>query len=228
MTDRERYKRTFSKLHASEEILLEVNNMKKIKIMPVRRLVAVAAAAMLIAAMATVAYANDVGGIQRHFQIWLNGMPVEVEFSMPDEDTGSYVISYKDDNGEEQMVYGHIASVDIGEADGEADAAAMKSLTAPQVEYRDDGTVWVHYNGKDMEITDLFEDGVCQLELETEQFETEDGEVTKSQYLTIQYGDGSGYVSTRDFVSSIGGDHGSTWIVTDDGTAVDGDNIENP
>lgn len=205
MTDRERYKRTFSRLHASDEILLEVNSMKKIKIMPMRRLLAIAAAAALIAAMATVAYAADIGGFRRHFQIWLSdGTPVEIEFNMPEGEMGNYTASFKDGNGNDVVIYGEIASGKAGEGGGEADAEAMGSLTldAPQVEYRDDGTVWVHYNDRDIEITDLFDKGVCHLELENEQFETEDGEVAKSVYLTIQYGEGEGYASVQGYISN--------------------------
>lgn len=241
MTNRERYKRAFSGLHASGE-MMEVASMKKIRIMPIRRLVAVAAAALLIAAMATVAYANDVGGIQTTIQILLkdgtllnvtdireitldDGTVVKSAFfetvDMEPKDDIEIEVNY---NGENQVVHGTVVSMEPGEVDAEA----MGSREAFSVEYRDDGTVWVHYNDRDIEITDLFEDGVCHLELEKEQFETEDGEATKSTYLTIQYGEGEGYASVGEFVSRIGGDYGSTWVVTDDGTAVDGDEGENP
>lgn len=227
MTDRERYKRTFSKLHASEEILLEVNSMKKIRIMPIRRLAAIAAAAMLIAAMATVAYANDIGGIQTTIQILLkdgtllnvtdireikleDGTVVKSAFFETDgtEFEGNDVECEVIYNGEPQAVHGYITYIPSGElmeTDGEADAEAMPSVEAAEVEYRDDGTVWVHYNGKDMEITDLFVDGVCHLELENKTVEIEDGEETKSVSLTIQYGEGSGYASVEEFVSSYSG-----------------------
>ena len=224
MTDRERYKRTFSQLHASDRVMMEVTSMKKIKVMPMRRLIAIAAAVVLIAAMATVAYAADIGGFRRHFQIWLkDGTPVDVEFNMPDGELGNYTASFKDENGNEVVIYGEIASGDAGDATGDAEAETMSSLNAPQVEYRDDGTVWVHYNGKDIEVTNLFEKGVCHLELENEQLETEDGEVTKSLYVTIQYGEGY-TTSTEGFVHSIGGDHGSTWVWTDEETPEEGEN----
>lgn len=216
MTDRQRYKRTFSQLHASEEILTEVNSMKNIKIMPVRRLVAVAAAALLIAAMATVAYAADIGGIQTTIQILLkdgtllnvtdireivleDGTIVKSAFfetsDMESTDDIEIEVSY---DGEPYVVYGTVVSMEPGEVDAESTG----SLEAFPVEYRDDGTVWVHYNDRDIGITDLFEGGVCSLELENEQVEAVDGEVTKSTYLTIQYGEGEGYASVGDFVSS--------------------------
>lgn len=222
MTNRERYKRAFSGLHASGE-MMEVASMKKIKIMPIRRLVAVAAAALLIAAMATVAYANDVGGIQTTIQILLkdgtllnvtdireitldDGTVVKSAYfeTTGDEFEGTDVECEVTYNGEPQTVHGYITYIPDGEfmeTDGEVDSAAMPSVEAAEVEYRDDGTVWVHYNDRDIEITDLFEDGVCHLELENEQFETEDGEATKSTYLTIQYGEGEGFASVDEFVS---------------------------
>lgn len=211
MTDRERYKRTFSGLHASEEILTEVETMKNVKIIPVRRLVAIAAAALLIAAMATVAYANDIGGIQNTIQIlFKDGTLLMTDIQEITLDDGTIVKSAyfetvdtefeRDDveievnyDGEPQAVYGYIVSGEVSEA--------MPSVETPEVEYRDDGTVWVHYNGKDIEITDLFEDGICHLELENEQVEVEDGEETKSVSLTIQYGESEGFASVDEFVS---------------------------
>lgn len=204
MTDRERYKRTFSKLHASEEILLEVNSMKKIKIMPIRRLAAIAAAAMLIAAMATVAYANDIGGIQETIQILLkDGTLLKVtdirEYKQEDGSTVKTAIFQVDEDGNAEAVHGQVTSMEAGESDLLVDTEVMASADVAEVEYKDDGTVWVHYNGEDIEITDLFEDGVCYLELENEQI---DDETTRSVYLTIQYGEGAGYTSTDEFIAS--------------------------
>ena len=70
MTDKERYKRTFSLLRASQEDFMEVKAMNdNVRILPVRKLAALCAAVVLVVAMATVAYAADVGGIQRAVQV---------------------------------------------------------------------------------------------------------------------------------------------------------------
>ena len=64
MTDKERYKRAFSLLRASDYSKMEVKSMNNVRILPVRRLVALCAAVALVAAMASVAYAADLGGVQ--------------------------------------------------------------------------------------------------------------------------------------------------------------------
>ena len=52
----------------------------------------------------------------------------------------------------------------------------------PEVEYREDGTVWAYYLDQSLEITDLFdENGVCFVQLKS-------GENT--QYLTVKWQDG--------------------------------------
>ena len=74
MTDKERYKRTFSLLRASQEDFMEVKAMNdNVRILPVRKLAALCAAVVLVVAMATVANAADVGGIRRAVQIWVHG-----------------------------------------------------------------------------------------------------------------------------------------------------------
>lgn len=72
----------------------------------------------------------------------------------------------------------------------------METLDMPDVEYRDDGTVWVYYRSKAKEITDRFNsDGVCFVQLR-------DGK--EILYLTVKYKDGfsassSGFVQPDDF-----------------------------
>lgn len=57
------------------------------------------------------------------------------------------------------------------------------------VEYREDGTVWVYYRDQALEITNLFdENGVCFVKLE-------DG--SNTLYLTVRYGNGYSYSSSR-------------------------------
>ena len=109
MTDKERYKRTFSRLHASDHCLMEVETMKIRKIAPVRRMISVCAAAVLIAAMATVAYAADLGGIQRTVQVWIHGDQTNAVLELSG---GSYTLTY-DEEGEQKTVGGGGVSFDI-------------------------------------------------------------------------------------------------------------------
>lgn len=57
----------------------------------------------------------------------------------------------------------------------------MEQLMMPEVEYEDDGSVWVYWLDQKIDITDKFEDGVCYVKLVS-------GEETK--YVTVQYQNG--------------------------------------
>lgn len=180
MTDKERYQRTFSRLHASEKSFVEVKKMKNVKILPVRRFVAVCAAALMIAAMATVAYAADVGGIQRTIRYWLHGEPGTALLTM--KEPGNYVVTYEDENGEEvTMGGGGVAMDGFGRERPLTEDEIIESLNRPTVEYLEDGTVWVYYKDQSMEITDKFEDGIANIQIP-------DGDETL--YMSVRYQDG--------------------------------------
>ena len=57
----------------------------------------------------------------------------------------------------------------------------MEQINQPDVEYEDDGSVWLYYRDRKLDITDRFEDGICYVKLT-------DGKDVK--YLTIKYNDG--------------------------------------
>lgn len=179
MTDKERYKRTFSALRASQLEFKEEMTMNKTKILPVRRLVSLCAAALMIAAMATVAYAADVGGIRRAVQVWIHGDQTN---AVMDIQNGHYLLSYEDENGEPQTVGGGGVAIDaFGRERPLTEEEILDHLDTPEVEYKEDGTVWVYYRGQTLEITDLFQDGVCYVQLK-------DGDEVR--YLTVQYQEG--------------------------------------
>ena len=181
MTNREKYKQAFSVLRASDDFDLEANHMKQTaKQFRLRKAVVLAAACVMVIGSATIAYAADVGGIQRTVQLWLRGeqTAVTIEF----DGTGGYNMEYTDEEG--NVRYGGGAGVAI-EADGTERPATeeeiMEILSRPEVEYRDDGSVWVYWLGQAVEITDRFEDGVCYVQLVN-------GEDT--MYVTVRYQDG--------------------------------------
>lgn len=145
-----------------------------------RKAVVLAAACAMVIGSASIAYAADVGGIQRTVQLWLHGeqTAVTIEF----DGAGGYNMEYTDEEG--NVRYGGGAGVAI-EADGTerpvTEEEIMERLSRPEVEYRDDGSVWVYWLGQAVEITDRFEDGVCYVQLVN-------GEDT--MYVTIRYQDG--------------------------------------
>ena len=177
MTDKERYQRTFSLLHASGDRFVEVSNMKNVKIMPVRRFVAVCAAALMVAAMATVAYAADVGGIQRAVQVWIHGDQTD---AVLDIQGGSYTLNYLDQEGQQHTMGGGGVAIDAnGQERPLTEDEIMEHLDYPKVDFQEDGSVWAYYHNQKMDITDKFESGVCYVQVK-------DGK--QVFYLTVQEG----------------------------------------
>ena len=98
MTNREKYKQAFSVLRASDDFDLEANHMKQTaKQFRLRKAVVLAAACVMVIGSATIAYAADVGGIQRTVQLWLHGeqTAVTIEF----DGAGGYSAEYGDEAG---------------------------------------------------------------------------------------------------------------------------------
>lgn len=177
MTNKERYQRTFSTLHASENCIREVNAMRKTHKVYWKKLTAACAAAVMVLAMASVAYAKDVGGIQRDVQIWLHG---ELTAAVMVVEDGEYTMTYTDENGETRERQGGGIVYD-GPFRGARPMTADELLEvppSPEAEFDDDGSVWLYYMDQKLEITDKFdEDGFC--------------------YVTVMEGDHPLYVTVK-------------------------------
>lgn len=200
MTDKEKFQKTFEKLHASPDVITEVLSMseerKVVSINKKRSIhrVAVAVAAMIIAVgSGSVVYAMDLGGIQRIVQIWIHGEQTDAVFTV---DEGEYTLEYKDKEGDTvQQSGGGIALEEDGTERPLTEEELWEEVTAPEVEYKEDGTIWVYYKNQKLNITDKFENEICYLQLE-------DGDEVK--YLTIKYQNGyamssHGYVQSSEF-----------------------------
>lgn len=200
MTDKGRFQETFKYLHASPEIITEVLNMSEEKrVISVNRKrnmgrVAAAVAALVIAVgSGSVAYAMDLGGIQRIVQVWIHGDQTDAVFTVNE---GEYTLEYENEEGNlVQQSGGGIAF----EADGTqrplTEEELWEDVTVPDVEYKEDGTVWVYYKNQGLNITNKFENEICYLQLE-------DGDEVK--FLTIKYQNGyamspHGYVQPWEF-----------------------------
>lgn len=194
MTNKQRYQQTFSALHASESSLLEVTNMKQTKKRYIPRLAAVCAAVILVTGLATVAYAKDIGGIQRKIQIWINGDQTDAVLDIRGSE---YSVTYQDADGQSHAFGGGGVAFN---ADGSerplTEEEILDHLDMPDVTYRKDGTVWVAYRGRETEITDKFdEDGICYVQITADD---------NTLYLTVKYNNGyasspNGYISPREF-----------------------------
>ena len=181
MTNREKYKQAFSAIRASDDFSLEVEKMEKIvKHLRFKTVAAVAAACIMLIGSATVAYAADLGGIQRTVQIWIHGeqTAATIEF----DGNGSYSMSYTDGEGNTQnQSGGGVEFAPDGTQVPVSEEDLLEQLTAPDVQYEDDGTVWVYWLDQKIDITDKFENGVCYVKL------VNDGEAL---YMTVKYENG--------------------------------------
>lgn len=179
MTNREKYQRTFSTLHASGDIIREVKTMKTNHRVYISKLAAVCAAAALVLAMASVAYAADIGGIQRTVQIWLRGEQTDAVFES--NGNGEYTLTYTDENGVVHESGG--GGVEIDQFGRERPLTAEELLdeldrSSPDIEFEDDGTATLYYKDQVIVLTDFDADGFCYYKLN-------DGE--RDMYLTIKY-----------------------------------------
>ena len=189
MTNKARYQKTFAVLHASRASLEEVKRMQAnhtYRPVRVKRLVAVCAALVALFALSAVAYAADVGGIQRTIQIWLHGELTDAVFQV---ENGSYTLDIPNEDGPTSHRAGGGVAYDNGTERPLTEEELLDELDSPEVEYKDDGTVMVYYHDQSLDITDLFdEDGVCYLQLE------EDGHPL---YMTVKYQNGYATSTTR-------------------------------
>lgn len=181
MTNKEKYKKAFSAVHPSDEFYLEVEKMKKIKKQHIfKTMVASIAGCMLFMASATAAYAMDIGGIQRVIQLWIHGDRTDVTIQFDDD--GTYGMEYTDADGNMNYRAGGGISIDLdGTSRPLTEEELMEDLMMPDVEYKDDGSVWVYWLDQKVDITDKFEDGVCYVKLVK-------GEET--MYVTVRYKNG--------------------------------------
>lgn len=189
MSEQEKFKKTFEKLHASPDMIAEVLNMdenEKIVSMKKHRLPAVAAAAIALAIFmgtGSVAYAMDLGGIQRIVQVWIHGDQTNATLTIDnvsDEngDYSTYSLEYQDADGKEAVRSGGGTAI---EEDGTSrpltEEEMMEQLNEPEVLCEDNGRIMVYYMDQKLDITDKFVDDYCFVQLKA------DG---KTIYMTVQ------------------------------------------
>lgn len=181
MTNKEKYKQAFSALHSPNEMNMEVEKMKMINKKARFR---VAAAAIMVGLLMVggggVAYAADIGGIQRTVQLWIEGDQTDVTFEY--NTSGTYQMSYQlKDGTTEKREGGGVAIEEDGSERPLTESELLEYLNSPEVEYKEDGTVWVYYYDQKIEITDQFKDDVCYVKVSNGK---------ETLYMTILYQDG--------------------------------------
>ena len=180
MTNKENYQRTFSALHASEKLKLEDRIMSKKKRTYIPRVAIVLVAMVVILGSGSAAYANNLGGIQRSLQVLFRGDQTTVTFDL---DKGTYSGTYQTPDGKtEEFSGGGVATNPDGTVRPVTEEEMIAHLNQPDVDYLDDGSVWLYYHNQAIEITDMFnEDGVCFIQVHY-------GDETR--YVTVKYGKG--------------------------------------
>lgn len=181
MTNKEKYKQAFSVLKTSENFSLEVEKMAmRNKKRTMKTVAAAVAACLLLVGGSGTAYAANLGGIQRTIQLWIHGDQTDAAITFDSD--GSYNMSYQDENGEIVEAGGGGVSIN---ADGSERALTeeelMDHLNEPEVDYKEDGSVWVYYYNQKIDITDKFEDDFCYVKVSN-------GDETL--YMTIKYQNG--------------------------------------
>lgn len=184
MMNKEKYKRAFSVLKPSEISFQEVDNMARLqKKTRIKTAAAIVIGCILIGGTGT-AYAANVGGIQRTVQLWIHGDQTTATLNVSDD--GTYTMEYYDEDGNlSQSGGGGIAMDADGTTRPLTEAELLAEIDSPEVEYEEDGSVWVYYHNQSVEITDKFnEDKVCYVKIA-------DG--NKTLYLTVKYQNGYSY-----------------------------------
>ena len=191
MNNKEKYQRTFSALNPSTDYLeiivkTEDSEMKERKRVSLPKLLAACVTIIaVLAAMSAIAYATDIGGIQRKIQIWTQGELTDAELNITtDGESSEYTISYTDENGEEHISEGGGVAIGLfGKERPLTEEEIIEHLNEPQLMVDDDGKVMIYCRDQKLDITDKFDDGVCYVKL------TVDG---KLLYITVAI-DGEGY-----------------------------------
>lgn len=180
MTNKEKYQRTFSVLHASGDCMMEVKPMNRTMKRSLPGFAAACAAIVLMLGLSAVAYAADIGGIQRSIQLWFQGEQTDAVLEIRN---GEYTLGFQDAAGNTHEIHGGGVAL---EPDGQerplTEDEIMEHLEMPQVAYEDDGSVWVYYQSQKLDITSMFdENGVCYVLLK-------DG--SNSRYMTVKHDGG--------------------------------------
>lgn len=188
MTNKEKYQKAFSVLQLPESSSWEVEKMARLqKKAKVKTAAAIITGCLLVGGAGT-AYAANVGGIQRTIQLWIHGDQTTATLEI--SGNGTYTMEILDGDGNSTSQDGGGFAID---ADGTERPLTpdelMEELDSPDVEYLDDGTVWVYYHNQKINITDKFDkDKICYVKIA-------DG--SNVLYLTVKYQNGYSYSSDK-------------------------------
>ena len=120
--------------------------MKQTSHFPVRKLIILCTAFILLLSTSIICYAEDVGGIRRTIQLWIHGYQTT---AVMDIQNGEYAITYEDADGTpHEQAGGVVINPDGYErpmTDEEVMEHVMEEAQRPEIDYKKDGSVWVYY-----------------------------------------------------------------------------------
>lgn len=185
MTNKERYQRCFSTLHASESCMMEVKMMSNRRISYRPKLTAALVAAVLMLSLSVAAYATDFAGIRTAIQLWSRGEQTDAVLELTEN---GYELTYEGENGKPNKMYNFtIKEGYYGEERPMTEEEVIEYLAnaKPEVVYKDDGSAWLYYKDQKIDISDKFdENGICKIKV-------------MDKYITIRYQDGLSYSDTE-------------------------------
>ena len=147
MTNKEKYQKAFSTLHASDNISLEVEIMEKNKkLYRMKKAAAACAAVAVVFGSKTVADGSDLGGIRQKITAWFHGEQAQMDVT--DNGDGSYSYKYVDDNGQTYEGSGGGVAIDDNGNEIPLTADELMEHVGNEVEKDQDGNVWLYYYDK--------------------------------------------------------------------------------
>ena len=164
MTNKEKYKKAFSVLHASDQIEMEVAQMAQRKHAYMKKVLAASTAVVIVSCSMTAAYAADLGGIRERLTMWFRGEQTPVTATSNGDYSYQYTFTDVDGNPQE-FVAGGVTIDDFG---NERPASAQEILDdlSDEIVVGDNGRISLYYSmqKKQIDITDLFDsDWICRV-----------------------------------------------------------------
>lgn len=164
MTNKEKYKKAFSVLHASNQTEMEAKMMEQRKHAYMKKIVAASTAAAIVSCSMTAAYAADLGGIRERLTMWLHGEQTQVTATSNGDYSYQYTFTDSEDNTN-AFVAGGVTVDDFG---NKRSASAQEILDdlSDEIIVGDNGRIFLFYSSqnKRIDITDLFDlDGICKV-----------------------------------------------------------------
>ena len=174
MNNHDNYQKAFSKIRTSLDYAKTVKEMKQTTHFYFPKAVALGLGLLLVLGASSAVYAYDVGGIRKAIAFWFHGN--QTSGIMEFDSEGSYTLNYTDENGEDVTRQGGgYALEDDGQERPLTAEELMEGLDSPELEYKEDGSIWIYYQDQKIDITNQFDaNGICHISISSQNGQTLD------------------------------------------------------